>query len=175
MDEAIVRALGNGGEKPERLALEPGFYRLAMRAIDMNWPPAPTSTTATCIWKNPRAKRNARASDVSRKLQFHQPDEAISARTLSPTAAFRLPNKSHPPSEMLRLVEIALRGTHRTAREPSILQAIEGFTEEEIAAITDRKPDEIRASVKAACEHLESLRCSPLRRSSIPIARSNTA
>jgi len=34
VDEAIVQALGDGDEKPERLALEPWLYRLAMRAID---------------------------------------------------------------------------------------------------------------------------------------------
>ena len=35
MDEAIVRALGDDGtEKPERLALGPWLYRLAIRAMD---------------------------------------------------------------------------------------------------------------------------------------------
>src|SRR5512146_2263162 len=34
IDETIATALGDGVEKPERLALEPWLYRLAMRAID---------------------------------------------------------------------------------------------------------------------------------------------
>ena len=34
IDEVIARALGDGGEKPERLALEPWLYRLAIRSID---------------------------------------------------------------------------------------------------------------------------------------------
>src|SRR5438270_1219528 len=34
VDEAVANALGDGLEKPERLALEPWLYRLAMRAID---------------------------------------------------------------------------------------------------------------------------------------------
>src|SRR5271167_3572385 len=34
IDEAIARALGDGFDKPERLALEPWLYRLAMRAMD---------------------------------------------------------------------------------------------------------------------------------------------
>jgi len=76
---------------------------------------------------------------------------------------------------MLRLVEIALRGTDRKAREAFILQAIEGFTDDEIAAITDRKPDDVRASVNAACEHLRKSPMFATPSKQIPIARSNTA
>ena len=34
IDEAIAQALGDGAEKPERLALEPWLYRLAIPAIN---------------------------------------------------------------------------------------------------------------------------------------------
>src|SRR5580704_3164298 len=34
IDETIAAALGDGQEKPERLALEPWLYRLALRALD---------------------------------------------------------------------------------------------------------------------------------------------
>ena len=78
-------------------------------------------------------------------------------------------------AELLRLVEIALRGTDRRAREAFILQAVEGFTDDEIAAITDRKADDVRISVQAACEHLRKspLFAAPSKQNLI--ARSNTA
>jgi DNA-directed RNA polymerase specialized sigma24 family protein len=115
-----------------------------------------------------------RGSDEA-ELQFHQPDEAILGENVIADRRISTPEQIASSDEMLRLVEVALRGTDRSAREAFILQAIEGFTDEEIAAITDRKPDEVRASVKAACEHLRKspLFATPSKQSLI--ARSNTA
>ena len=42
----------------------------------------------------------------------------------------------------------------REDREAFILYAVEGFTVDEIAAITDHKPEQVRASVASAREHL---------------------
>jgi DNA-directed RNA polymerase specialized sigma24 family protein len=56
--------------------------------------------------------------------------------------------------EMITLVQYALSGTKRADREAFILHTIEGFSVEEISAITDRKSEEIRASINAAREHL---------------------
>ena len=54
IDETIAAALGNGQEKPERLALEPWLYRLALRALDEL--SHRTKATATrCPWKIPPA------------------------------------------------------------------------------------------------------------------------
>jgi hypothetical protein len=52
---------------------------------------------------------------------------------------------------------------------------VEGFTHDEIAAITDRKLDEVRASVLLASEHLRKspLFAAPSKQSLV--ARSNTA
>ena len=62
-----------------------------------------------------------------------------------------------------------------SAREAFILFALEGFTPDEIAAITDRKVDDVRASVGVAREHLRksAMFATPSRQK--PIARSNTA
>jgi len=173
VDEAIVRALGNGGEKPERLALEPWLYRLAMRAIDEMAAGADQHNGNVHLEDSAR-QRNVRASDEP-QLQFHQPDEAILGEDIIADRRVSTPEQIASSDEMLRLVEIALRGTDRSAREAFILQAIEGFTEEEIAAITDRKPEDIRASVKAACEHLRKSPMFAAPSKQIPIARSNTA
>jgi DNA-directed RNA polymerase specialized sigma24 family protein len=173
VDEAIVQALGNGAEKPERLALEPWLYRLAMRAIDEMAAGADQHNGNVHLEDSAR-KRNVRASDEA-ELQFHQPDEAILGATVIADRRIETPEQIASSDEMLRLVEIALRGTDRKAREAFILQAIEGFTDDEIAVITDRKPDDVRASVNAACEHLRKSPMFATPSKQIPIARSNTA
>ena len=173
VDEAIARALGDGSEKPERLALEPWLYRLAMRAID-EMAAGGDQHNGNVHLEDSARKRNVRGSDEA-ELQFHQPDEAILGETVIADRRISTPEQIASSDEMLRLVELALRGTDRTAREAFILQAIEGFTEEEIAAITDRKPDEVRKSVSAACEHLRKSPLFATPSKQTLIARSNTA
>ena len=173
VDEAIAQALGDGGEKPERLALEPWLYRLAIRAIDEMTAGAGQHNGNVHLEDSAR-KRNVRGSDEA-ELQFHQPDEAILGATVIADRRIETPEQIASSDEMLRLVEIALRGTDRRAREAFILQAVEGFTDDEIAAITDRKADDVRVSVQAACEHLRKspLFAAPSKQNLI--ARSNTA
>jgi len=173
VDEAIARALGDGGEKPERLALEPWLYRLAIRAIDEMSAGADQHNGNVHLEDSAR-KRNVRGSDEA-ELQFHQPDEAILGATVIADRRIETPEQIASSDEMLRLVEIALRGTDRSAREAFILQAIEGFTDDEIAVITDRKADDVRASVKAACDHLRKSPMFAAPSKQTPIARSNTA
>ena len=119
-------------------------------------------------------KRNVRGSDEA-ELQFHQPDEAILGETVIADRRVSTPEQIASSDEMLRLVEVVLRGTDRSAREAFILQAIEGFTEEEIAVITDRKPADVRASVNAACEHLRKSPLFATPSKQTLVARSNTA
>jgi len=57
-------------------------------------------------------------------------------------------------------VEFALSGAMPGDREVFILHSIEGFSVLEIAAITDRKPEAVNASILAAREHLR--RSAPL-------------
>jgi DNA-directed RNA polymerase specialized sigma24 family protein/ribosome-associated translation inhibitor RaiA len=173
VDEAIVQALGDGGDKPERLALEPWLYRLAMRAIDQMSAGSDEHNGNVHLEDSAR-KRNVRGSDEA-ELQFHQPDEAILGATVIADRRIETPEQIASSDEMLRLVEIALRGTDRSAREAFILQAIEGFTDDEIAVITDRKADDVRASVKAACDHLRKSPMFAAPSKQTPIARSNTA
>jgi DNA-directed RNA polymerase specialized sigma24 family protein/ribosome-associated translation inhibitor RaiA len=175
IDEAIACALGDGGDKPERLALEPWLYRLAMRAIDEMAASAQEHNGSVHLEESAR-KRNVRGSDEA-ELQYHQPDEAILGETVIADRRVSTPEQIASSDEMLRLVEAALRGTERTAREAFILQAVEGFTDDEIAAITDRKAAEVRASVLVACEHLRksSLFATPSRQVAVPSLRKNGA
>lgn len=57
--------------------------------------------------------------------------------------------------ELINLVETTLRDAGRDEREAFILYTIEGFTLEEIADITNRSVEEVRASIRKAREHLQ--------------------
>ena len=126
VDEAIVVALGDGSDKPERLALEPGCIASPCAPLT-RCPLAPMSTMATCILEDSARKRNVKGSDEA-ELQFHQPDEAILGETVIADRRVSTPEQIASSDEMLRLVEVALRGTDRSAREAFILYAVEGFT-----------------------------------------------
>jgi len=152
IDEAIARALGDGAEKPERLALEPWLYRLAIQAIDDLAANSPESLSSVHLEDSAR-KPNVRASDEP-ELQFHQPDETLTGENVIADRRTATPEDIASSDEMVALVQFALEGASRSDRESFILHALEGFSVDEIAAITDRKPEEVRASIGEAREHL---------------------
>jgi len=152
IDEAIARAMGDGGEKPERLALEPWLYRQAIRALNDLSAGNLEDTDSVHLEDSARA-RNVRASDEPH-LQYHQPDESLTEENVIPDRRTSTPEEIAFTDEMMAMIQIALRGAKRHDREAFILNCLEGFSLEEIAAITDRKFDEVRASIVAAREHL---------------------
>jgi RNA polymerase sigma factor (sigma-70 family) len=158
IDEAIARALGDGVDKPERLALEPWLYRLALRALDDLSAGSPESRSSVHLEDSAR-KRNVRASDEA-ELQFHQPDESLTGENVIADTRTATPEDIASSDEILTLVQLALDGAHRPARESFLLHAVEGFSVEEIAAITDREADAVRSSIANAREHLR--RSAPL-------------
>ena len=56
---------------------------------------------------------------------------------------------------MLALVHSALRGVKRLDREAFLLYGIEGFSIPEISAITDRRPEDVQASIAAIRIHMK--------------------
>lgn len=152
IDEAIAHALGDGAEKPERLALEPWLYRLAMRAIDDL--AASTSESAPSVHLEDSARKpNVRGSDEP-ELQFHQPDETLTGENVIADRRTATPEDIASSDELITLIQLALNGASRADRESFILHAVEGFSVEEIVAITDRKSAEVQASIASAREHL---------------------
>ncbi len=151
VDEAIANALGDG-DKPERLALEAWLYRLSLRAVDELARRSPEEVVSIPL-EHPARQPNFRAS-YEPQLQYHQPDEDIVARDIIPDPRLATPEASAASVEMVNLVEIALLSAKREDREAFLLFAIEGFTPEEIAAISDRPVEAVRASISAAREHL---------------------
>ena len=55
---------------------------------------------------------------------------------------------------MVRMVEDALLKAPKEAREAFVLFAVEGFSLREIAAVTDRKPEQVEQSIANAREFL---------------------
>jgi RNA polymerase sigma factor (sigma-70 family) len=152
IDETVAAALGDAQEKPERLALEPWLYRLAMRALDELSRPDGTNGGAVHLEDSAR-KQNVKASDEP-ELQFHQPDEAITEETIIADGRVATPEQIVGSDEMMRLIASALRDVNAAHREAFILHAIEGFGVDEISAITGVPPETISISISAARDHL---------------------
>ena len=152
IDEVIAGALGDGGDKPDKLALEPWLYRLAIHAIgDLQ---ARSSDNVLSVHLEDSARMpNVRASDEP-ELQFHQPDETLTRESVIADRRTATPEDIASSDEIDRLMQFALAAAKPRDREVFILHTIEGFTVAEIAAITDRKPEAIGASIVAAREHL---------------------
>ena len=154
VDQAVADALDEKVEKPDRIGIEPWFYRLAIRAIDdaVSRRSAPDTEVEL---RGVRQRRRERASDEPR-LQFHQPDEAMTNESGIPDRGAPTPEEVAYTDEMVALVQVALNGAAPQDRETFVLHALEGFTVEEIAAITDRSRDEIEQSIARAREKLRN-------------------
>jgi len=152
IDEAIARALGDGMEKPERLALEPWLYRLAMQAIDDLAAQSPESDASVHLEDSAR-RPNVKGTDEA-ELQFHQPDETLTGENVIADRRTATPEDIASSDEIITLVQFALNGASRADREAFLLHTVEGFSPEEIAAITDRKTEEVQSSIAGAREHL---------------------
>ena len=152
IDEAIVRAMGDGLDKPERLALEPWLYRLAIRVLDDLARRSAEDGDSVHLEESTR-NRNVRGSDEAH-LQYHQPDESFTEETVIPDRRVPTPEDIAFTDEIVGMVELALRGAGRAEREVFILHALEGFSVDEIAVITDRKPEQVRSCIADAREHL---------------------
>jgi len=95
-------------------------------------------------------------------LQFHQPDETFTEESVIADRRVATPEDIAYSDEMVALMQVALKGATRADRESFILHTIEGFSVEEIAAITDRRREHVQTSIGAARECLR--RALPARR-----------
>jgi RNA polymerase sigma factor (sigma-70 family) len=146
VDEVIVRALSEG-ERPEKLALEPWLYRLAMQAMDQM--SAHLNEPESIHLEDSNRRQNVEASDEA-ALQYHQPDEGWTRESAIADRRATTPEQDLYSDEMIALVQAALRGVDRTDREAFLLYGMEGFSLSEIAAITGRHPDAVRDSIQRA-------------------------
>ncbi len=152
IDETIAAALSEGQEKPERLALEPWLYRLALRSLDDLCRGDESDGHAVHLEDSMRGP-NVKASDES-ALQFHQPDESMSGETVTADVRVSTPEQIMASDEILRLIASSLRDLGAGPREAFILYAIEGFSTDEIGAITGLPTERITTFISAARDHL---------------------
>ena len=154
IDEVVAAALGDDEAKPDRMGLEPWLYRLALRFIDLLAAGGRAQVEAVPL-EAPARKPNNCASDEAH-FQFHQPDEAFNGEAVIADRRVHTPEEIAASDEMVALVEAALVDAPREQRDAFILHAVEGFTAEEIAAIGDSGPDQVRDAIARARELLES-------------------
>ena len=153
VDEVICQALSYG-DRPEKVALEPWLYHLAMKA--MNEMSARLNEVGSPVpLEESRRRQNVEASDEA-VLQFHQPDEGWTKESSIPDRRLSTPEQSRYSDEMVALVQAALHGADRADREAFLLYGIEGFSLPEIAVITGRHPEAVRESVDRARRHVRN-------------------
>jgi DNA-directed RNA polymerase specialized sigma24 family protein len=98
-------------------------------------------------------QQNVKASDEP-ELQFHQPDESITEETIIADQRSASPEQIVGSDEMMRLIASALRDVIPAHREAFILHAIEGFSIDEISAITGDSTKRVTKAISAARDHL---------------------
>ncbi len=153
IDEAIAAALAGGGEKPEKLSLEPWLYRHALRALDELAQTDESNGNNAVHLEDSARSPNVKGSDEP-ALQFHQPDESITGETVIPDSRISTPEQILASDELLRLIASALRDLGAGPREAFILHAVEGFSIDEIVGITGHPAERVIDFVSAARDHL---------------------
>ena len=152
LNEAIANALGDKGEKPERMKLEPWMHRLSLNAITAFVNDG--ADEGRIPLERARGQQNVQASDEPR-LQFHQPDERLAEENVIADPAANNPEELAARRELITLVSKALRDAGRREREAFIFYTIEGFTLEEISDITNQSVEEVRTAIATARDHLQ--------------------
>jgi RNA polymerase sigma factor (sigma-70 family) len=149
VNEVIARALGDG-DRPEKIALEPWLYRLALDAIGEMTARLHELESSVHL-EDSRRPQNVQASDEP-ALQFHQSDEGWTRESSIADRRVANPEETAYSDEITALVQGALRGVSRSDREAFLLYGIEGFSLNEIATITGRHSEAVRESVERARE-----------------------
>ena len=152
VDEVIARALGEEEDRPELLSLERWLYRLAIQSIQRLATQNDEALLSVRLEQSTR-RQNVRASDEP-VLQYHQPDETMNGEAVIPDTRIATPEQIAYTDEMVHMVEDALLKAPKEDREAFVLFAIEGFSLQEIAAVTDRSQAQAQKSVHAAREFL---------------------
>jgi RNA polymerase sigma factor (sigma-70 family) len=149
--EAIGNALEDHRERPERIKLEPWLYRLATDAIARLTSPNGDEGRIPLE----RSYGTQAAHDVDDPAQSAETEERLYSENVIPDPHANNPEEIAARRELIGLVERTLLDAGRHEREAFILFTVEGFTLDEIADITNRTLEEVRASIRKAREHLE--------------------
>lgn len=154
IDEAIASALDDRTEKPEKMRLEPWLYHLAGRAMNRLLQQNYGDDGSVPLGSVPRRTALEAPGDDESNAQFNQPDDAMTQEGLIGDPRLANPEQIAQNDEMVALIEMSLREAKPEDREAFILYTMEGFTTQEIAVIANRKPEEVRASIAKARDHV---------------------
>jgi RNA polymerase sigma factor (sigma-70 family) len=148
VDEVAARALDDSIEKSDRIGLEAWLYRLAIKVME-EFALGLAERDSELNLQSLRRQRRERGSDEPR-MQFHQPDESMTTESRIADNRAATPEEIAYTDEMIKLVHYALRDVAAADREAFILHALEGFSSEEIASITDKTPTAVHQSIVRA-------------------------
>jgi DNA-directed RNA polymerase specialized sigma24 family protein/ribosome-associated translation inhibitor RaiA len=151
VDEVTARALDDRVPKPDLITIEPWLYRLAIEVMEEFATGAANSGELT--FEGVLRRRDERASDEPR-LQFHQPDEAMTTEGSIRDERASSPEEIAYTDEIVGLINFGLRDAEPAEREAFILNALEGFSAAEIASITDQNLEQVRTAIAGAREKL---------------------
>jgi RNA polymerase sigma factor (sigma-70 family) len=152
VSEAIANALDEQRDKPERMRLEPWLYRLAVDAIGHL--AADNGDEGRMPLERSPQTGEARATDEP-IAQFGEPEGRLYVENAIIDSTGQTPEDLAARNELIELVERSLRDAGRDQREAFILFTVEGFTVEEIADIANHPPQQVRADIRTAREHLQ--------------------
>jgi RNA polymerase sigma factor (sigma-70 family) len=152
IDEVMVSALSGEEEKPDELSMESWLYRLALSAIRRL--AQANADTANVSLDAPAGVQNVTGSDEN-VLQYHQPDDSLPEESVIPDQNVRTPEEIVSSEEMAAQLDSVLHKVSAQDREAFVLFALEGFTVEEIARITDLPPEGIRKCIERARERVQ--------------------
>lgn len=153
VSEAVATALDENSERPEKVAIEAWLFQLARRAIDRIKRESAMNDRDVALDSNER-KLNENAGDDDALRQFDFDADTVTSANSVPDAS-ATPEEIFANDEVIAMVQTALRDARPEDREAFILFTIEGFTIRELSAITDRKEDDVRASIWSARELLK--------------------
>lgn len=149
VDEAVAMALSGEEHRPETLSVQRWIYRLALKALtNLTRPNGEADITAVRIEQS-AGEQNVTGSDEA-VLQFHQPDDRLTEENVIANPNANSPEQLAQSDEFIAQLELALREGRAEEREAFILFALEGFTPDEIAKISDRSPDEVKKLIANA-------------------------
>src|SRR5882724_7521975 len=114
LDETVLAALSDAGQRPEKLAIEPWLYGLALRAIDVLSAAEKSDDTLVHLEKS---ARHPNVQTNESQLQFHQPDELLQEEDVVADRRVVTPEESCASREWLALTEAAMRHLPRLHRE----------------------------------------------------------
>ncbi len=152
IDEVMVSALSREEEKPDDLSLESWLYQLALRAIRRV--AQDNADTASISLDAPAGVQNVTGSDEN-VLQYHQPDDSLREENVIRDENVRTPEEIFANEEMVAQLDFVLHEVNPDDREAFVLYALEGFTVEEIARISDLQQEKVRKSIQHAREQIQ--------------------